>query len=90
MSGRRVATTKNVGTKIDERALTPVTAVAILVAVTVLVGAAGYFVLSDMSHATTTTAKSCSSANVTQCSDREMLGLTSPTIGQLAREGGGA
>jgi flagellin-like protein len=73
--------------KMDERALTPLTAVAILVAVTVLVGATGYLVLSDMTHATTTTSESCSSTNVTQCSDREAVSIGSSIVGYLTREG---
>ena len=62
----------------DERAMTPVTAMAVLLAVVVLVGAVGYFVLSSTSHATTTASKSCSTSNDSQCSDQGVAtGVTS-------------
>lgn len=84
MSGRGVESTEHERRAMDERAVAPMTAMAILVAVVALVGAAGYFVLSDVSHSSTTTSKSCSSTNVTQCSDRD--GMVVWTAGQFSRE----
>ncbi len=69
---------------LDPRAITPLTAMAVLVAVTVVVGAVGYLVLSDASHSTTTTSKSCSTTNVSQCSDRFVA--VGSSFGRLARD----